>query len=127
MSNARLIFIPNCKQPLTALEIAELTNIPRHIISIRSWRSKSTKKYKGEVCKVLTEDDFKPPRKRGEWAAGKGYIVKLTDGEVEVIREMKGRTKAEREVLEKMKKTIYLKPSLKRWDDLVKKKNKKNG
>ena len=120
----RLIFIPNHKKPLTVSEIADLKNIPRHIVSMRAARSKLIKKYQGQNCAVLTEEDLEPPTHRKP--NGKRYIVKLTDGQVEVIMDMKGCTAEQKEVLNEIKKVIRPRPNaVGIWNDMVRK--KKNG
>ena len=117
----RLIFIPNRKKPLTALEIAKLTKLPRHIVSVRAARSKVTKDYQGQTCAVLTEKDLKPPLVRK--SNGKRYIVKLNEGEVKVLSRVKGRTKAEIEALGVLKRAIRPKPdAVAIWNEMVRKK-----
>lgn len=117
----RLIFIPNRKKPLTALEIAQLTKLPRHIVSVRAARSKVTKDYQGQTCAVLSEEDLKPPLVRK--SNGKRYIVKLNEGEVKVLSRVKGRTKAEIEALGVLKRAIRPKPDAEAiWNEMVRKK-----
>ena len=105
MTKAIHVFVDGEKKPMTVRELAERSGISHTVLTGRAGRCAKRREHEGQNCAVFTERDLQPPYHRA-WKNEKKYTVRLTDGEVEVLGEVKGRTKAEKEVLAKLKKAI---------------------
>ena len=105
LTKAIKVFVEGENKPMTVRELSERSGISHAVLTVRAGRCTKRRMHENQSCAVFTERDLQPPAHRA-WKSEKKYTVRLTSGEVEVLSEVKGRTTAEKEVLEKVKKAI---------------------